>query len=325
MATSSSLVGGITIADRSTVIQGSSSIGLQYPVGIAVYENDDDECLIVNDSGKNEVIHLWHIHSNDKNVSVLISTWNGGDSLSSPSYLFLDTNSQNDLYVVDSSNNRIVLFSSMQTINPLPEVVAGETGVSGATLNRFVVPYGVTVDSQKNIYVSDHYNHRIMLWAENATSGILIAGTGSDGSGSMELRYPVGLFLDETNSLLYVADKDNHRIQRFNLTGIPPYNGTTVAGGNGNGVGSNQLYQPTDIWVSKKAEAIYIVDSSNHRIQLWSLGATSGITVVGDPNGNSGIDSTHLMTPTAFIINKNETRMYVTDVGNGRIQQFNLS
>lgn len=318
------MVGGITIADRNTVIEGSSTIGFEFPVGIAVYDTNGEESLIVIDSFENQIVNLWHIDSYDKNVSVLASNWTGDDGLSSPSYLFLDISNQNDLYVVDSANDRIVLFSSMQISDPLPEVVAGTSRVGGSTLDKFVIPYGVTVDSQKNVYVSDYYNNRIMLWAENATSGILIAGTGSAGSDSMSLQSPVGLFLDEANSLLYVADKDNHRIQLFNLTGSPPYNGTTIAGGNGNGASSDQLYQPMDVWVSKKNGAVYIADSSNHRIQCWSPGATSGVTIAGDPAGTSGVDATTLSSPNALTINKNETRLYISDTGNGRIQQFDL-
>ncbi len=304
------------------MIEGSSSIGLVYPWGITVYEDNDGESLIVIDTFKNEVIHLCNIDSSNKNVSVLASNWTGGDSLSYPSYVFLDTNNQNDLYVADSENQRVVLFSSMQIIDPPPQVVAGIKGVSGPELNRFVIPYGVAVDSQSNLYVADNYNHRIMLWALNASSGVMIAGTGTIGNDSMELNYPAGLFLDEYNSSLYVVDSQNHRIQLFILNGTPPYNGTTVAGGNGAGSGSDQLDKPLDVWVSSKSGAIYIADTNNGRIQSWSPGATSGDTIVGGRNDNP--DVTSLITPVGLTINKNETRLYVSDAGIPRITRFDL-
>ena len=314
-----------TIADRSTVIQGSSSIGLEYPLGLTAYDSNGGESLLVTDSIKNQIIHLQNIDSINKNISVLVQNWTGdGGSLTNPSYLFLDTNHENNLYVTDSANQRVVLFTSMQVNDPLPMVVAGMTGSGGSTSDKFVIPYGVVADSEQNLYVADHYNHRIMFWTKTASSGIMIAGTGIEGINSMELNYPMGLFLDEFNSLLYVADKGNHRVQVFHLTGIPPYNGSTVAGGNGAGSGNHQLYQPSAIWVSRKTGAVYITDSSNHRVQRWDAGATTGSTVAGDHNGISGFDQTRLSTPTGLTINQNETRMYVSDTGNGRIQWFDL-
>ncbi|CAF1665264.1 unnamed protein product, partial [Adineta ricciae] len=43
----------------------------------------------------------------------------------------------------------------------------------------------------------------------------IVAGTGSEGSTSTTLRNPRGIFLDENNSTLFVADCGNNRIQKF--------------------------------------------------------------------------------------------------------------
>lgn len=291
---------------------------------MTVYDGIDGPCLLVADSFKNEIIQLKNIDSSNRTASVLARNWTGDGSLNVPSYLFLDTSHGNNLYVTDSNHQRILLLTSMQLDDPPPIVVAGVTGAGGSTADKFVIPYGVTVDAAQNVYVADNYNHRIMRWASGAGSGVMIAGTGIEGADSMELNYPVGLFLDEINSLLYVADKGNHRVQVFNVTGTPPFNGSTVAGGNGVGSGSNQLNQPSDIWVSEKTGAVYIADSSNHRIQRWNPGATIGVTIAGDSHGNPGFDNTKLSSPSGLTINQNETRLYVSDMGNGRIQWFDL-
>jgi DNA-binding beta-propeller fold protein YncE len=106
-----------------------------------------------------------------------------------------------------------------------------------------------------------------MRWVPNATAGVIIAGKNTPGSDSMSLYGPRGIFLDQNNSLLYVADLSNNRIQVFHLNGTPSYDGTTVADGNGPGSGSHQLDGPCDIWVSSKTGAIYIADTFNNRIQ----------------------------------------------------------
>ncbi len=217
-----------------------------------------------------------------------------------------------------------MLFYSMQTINPSPKAIAGVTGSCGTTPNKLHGPKGIFLDSEKNLYVADTSNNRIMRWAPNATSGILIAGQNMTGNNSMSFNVPVGIFIDENNSLLYVADANNHRIQLFKLNGTPPYNGTTVAGGNGPGSGSHQLNHPRAVWVSSKTGAIYIADTSNNRIQRWNQGATTGVTIAGSPNGITGTDATSFNAPYNLILNSNETQMYVSDTGNNRIQRFDL-
>jgi DNA-binding beta-propeller fold protein YncE len=263
-------------------------------------------------------------NSNNPTVSSIIRNWIGGGSFYFPSFAFVDIENSDDLYVSEYGNCRVVLFSSMQINNPPPRVVAGINKTIGPYLNEMNGPRGIAVDKQKNLYIADSNNHRIMRWAPNATAGVIIAGTNTSGSDSMSLDGPNGIFLDQNNSLLYVADFVNCRIQVFHLNGTPPYNGTTVAGGNGPGSGNHQLNGPSDVWVSAKTGTIYIADMLNNRIQKWSKGATSGVTLAGSPYGNAGSDSTMLNSPTGLSINANETRMYVSDSYNGRVQRFDL-
>ncbi len=319
-----SVLSGTTIADQNTVIQGSLTVGLNFPFGVTMYGVVGNESLIIVDFNAQQVLDMKNVDSNDTTVSVLARNWTGGGQFYFPSYPHIDTQNANDLYVSEFEDCRVVLFSSMQIDNPLPKVVAGVTGSAGSAANQLYAPMGITLDGQKNLYVADYGNSRIMLWRPNATSGILIIGNGTYGSDSMSLNEPSGIFLDQDNSLLYVADANNHRIQVFHLTGSPPYNGTTVAGGNGVGSGSHQLNKPADVWISKKTGAIYIADQYNSRIQRWNTGASTGVTLAGSPTGSAGTDSTHLFFPYSLVINTDETRMYVSDTANQRIQRFDL-
>ena len=128
------------------------------------------------------------------------------------------------------------------------------------------------------------------------------------------------MFLDETNSFLYVADTDNHRVQRFLLGG----NGTgvTVAGGNGNGIAANQTYGPTGVYVSKKDGSIYVSERGSHRVQKWAPNATFGVTVAGRSDGTPGNGAFELNQPFTVLMNRNETWMYIADFGNNRVQRY---
>jgi sugar lactone lactonase YvrE len=232
-----------------------------------------------------------------------------------PTAIFVDESS--DMYVDDDYNCRVMLWRN----NSSSGVIVAGTGSCSNTADSFYYSAGLAVDSHKTIYVSDQNNDRVMKWEQNATSGTLIAGTSVAGNGSQELYRPYGLYLDELNSYLYIADAYNHRIQRYYLGATTDI--TTVAGGNGAGSGDNQLDTPYDVCVSKKTGAIYIADTNNHRIQRWSPGATSGVTIVGIA-GTSGTASTLLNTPVVVALSPNETFLYVSDLLNNRVQRFEL-
>lgn len=106
--------------------------------------------------------------------------------------------------------------------------------------NRLSFPTIVTTDSIGNVYIASLACHNVMKWAPNATNGIVIAGSplGLSGSNASFLTCPHGLALDEINGYLYVADRNNSRIQRFAINGSST--GVTVAGGNGAGAAPNQ-------------------------------------------------------------------------------------
>jgi hypothetical protein len=106
-------------------------------------------------------------------------------------------------------------------------------GTCGASLTLFGGSASFCMDSAGNFYIADNSNHRIIFWAANATSGVVIAGTtGVSGGDVLHLYYPEYVTLDETRGLLYVADTGNNRIVQYTLGSSV---GTVVAGGNGPG------------------------------------------------------------------------------------------
>jgi len=81
----------------------------------------------------------------------------------------LTLSSNGTIYVADTSNYRIMQFLPGE---PRGYVVAGGRG-SGVTLDKIGTSYGVDIDSQGNIYVSEYGNHRITKWSTPA-SGVIV-------------------------------------------------------------------------------------------------------------------------------------------------------
>ncbi|CAF1246816.1 unnamed protein product [Rotaria sordida] len=255
MCQTTSLQSGTTVAGFGNGTAGSSLTALNSPWGIAI---GIDGSLYVSDYGNNRVIKL---QEGSLIGAITVGTGiagNSADQINLPLELYVDSSS--NIYVVDNDNYRVMLWGKNATMGTM---VAG-TGTQGSTSNRFREPTGLSVDSIRNVYVSDFTTHRIMKWAPNATFGTMVAGTGILGNTSQQLNQPAGLYFDEFNSYLYIADVSNHRIQRYYLGGST--NITTVAGGNGLGIGNHQLNTPYGICVSKKTGDVYIADTYNHRI-----------------------------------------------------------
>jgi hypothetical protein len=75
------------------------------------------------------------------------------------------------MYILDTSNYRVLKWT---VGDPLGYVVAGGNG-AGSSLTQISTSYGMFVDSQLNIYISDSTNCRVTKWlSTNTTSGILV-------------------------------------------------------------------------------------------------------------------------------------------------------
>jgi hypothetical protein len=84
-------------------------------------------------------------------------------------------------------------------------------------------------------------------------------------------------------------------------------NGTTVAGGNGEGNGLHQLSKASGVCVINDL-TIYVADRDNNRIVEWKKGATVGHVVVGG-NGQ-GNQNDQLDGPRNVIVDKENDRVF---------------
>ena len=171
------------------------------------------------------------------------------------------------------------------------------------------------VDVNNTMYCSIGGTNQVMTKSLDDSTNTLsiVAGTGCYGAASDMLAYPGGIFVD-LNSSLYVADRNNHRVQYF---ANGNRNATTVAGNGASG--TITLNTPTDIALDGNGY-LFIVDTGNHRI--IALGPNGFRCAVGCTN-TSGSTSNHLTYPRSMSFDS-DGNMCVADTGNSRIQKFVL-
>jgi hypothetical protein len=176
--------------------------------------------------------------------------------------------------------------------------------------------HGLFVDINNTLYCSMTWNHRVVkasLDDKNATE-ITVAGTGSSGSKSNELKWPWGIFVD-TNFDLYVADAWNNRIQLFRPGEL---NGTTVAG---NGIPKTlTLNHPTDVILDANGY-LYIADDHNDRV-IRSNGVEFQCVIGCSGKRGSAPNELQYAYSIRFDSHGN---LYIADEFNNRIQKFTVA
>lgn len=191
------------------------------------------------------------------------SIGSSNNDLATPYGIARDPNS-GTLYIVDQSNHRVMSYPCGATSGT---VVAGGNGPGLAT-NQLDLPVGVFFHAPSNsLFIANANNNNIVQWVIGASTGTVVAGSpsGMPGNSSILLDYPVGVTLDSFGNM-YVADRNNHRIQFF-LAGQSI--ATTIAGvTNSSGVSAIQLNMPCAVALDAQFN-LYVADTYNHRIQKF--------------------------------------------------------
>jgi len=129
------------------------------------------------------------------------------------------------VYIVDAGDSTVRKFSPkgellLQLGVPFATSETGYRDNDYRTIDRsglpFNAPTGVAIGPDNDIFVSDGYgNASIHRFTE---AGELRFSWGGAGRGPGEFRTPHGVFVDQA-STVYIADRENDRIQRFTADG----------------------------------------------------------------------------------------------------------
>ena len=182
-----------------------------------------------------------------------------------------------NVYVADQLNMTIRKITPDGVVTTLAGL-AGTSGAVDGTGNtaRFYSPAGVAVDNLENVYVADQGNHTIRKITPTGvvTTVAGLAGTVGSANGlasAARFTLPSGVAVDITG-VVYVADSGDSTIRRITADGQV----TTLAGLAGmrnyaDGLGSAAIfYGPQGVAVDSAGTAVYVADTGNNRIQVFS-------------------------------------------------------
>ena len=112
------------------------------------------------------------------------------------------------VYVVDMGNHRVQKFDT--STNFLPQLLV-KWGTKGQEPGQFWNPWGITVDRDGFVYVTDTGNHRVQKFDRD---GNFETQWGGFGGARGQFNFPYGLAVDRRGAI-FVLDSSNFRVQQF--------------------------------------------------------------------------------------------------------------
>ena len=219
-------------------------------------------------------------------------------------YVTMAVSPEGDLFVPDSHNNRVLRYEDPYETDQVADEVWGQTDFSGIVCNQGMSAptnetlcfhshsnrlmlnrygNGVELDSDGNLWVVDGGNNRVLRFPFDPASGEiekaadLVLGqpnfhVASPGDTLYKFHAPSAVQFDSAG-VLYVADTFNNRILYF----TPPFR----SGMGADGTFGSRFHRPTSLELDPNGHGLWVNDSGNFMIELWSLATTTVTRVLG--------------------------------------------
>ncbi|MEM7252314.1 MAG: hypothetical protein AAF493_12925 [Pseudomonadota bacterium] len=177
---------------------------------------------------------------------------------------------QTKLYVADYLNHAV---RSISLADGRVTTVAGngEKGFADGTGTnaRFSQPYNIVLDETGVFYIPDQKNHAVRMMTETGTV-TTVAGSGLKGhqdgdSADAKFNNPTGVAARA--GVVYVTDRNNHRIRRIAQGRVVTVAGTGTDGGRNGGDKKAEFSKPLDLIFDIKSGAVIISEDTGHRLR----------------------------------------------------------
>ena len=224
------------------------------------------------------------VYSGECELSVLV---NGGHVRGSPFAVHLDAPilQNGHWFMTRSATSLGAIKGSLQ----FPQQPGGLWGVAVSPVNGSVF---VCDKANSQIHVFDVARKHVMTFGER-------------GKGEGQLNFPLGIDVS-ANGQVFVANQ-------WNCVSVFTEDGTFIRT-----IGQGKLWYPSDVLVHSSG-LVYVADSANHRIAVFSLEGEL-VRTFGSEGGGKG----EFKYPSGVAVSPDDHHLYVSDEDNHRVQVFTL-
>lgn len=251
--------------------------------------------------------------------------------------------SSGDLWVADSTNNRILEFTPPFHTGMNASLVLGQsiflTRGSGTTATNLTHPTGLAFNGTGDLVVADTVNNRVLVFDPPFKTGMsasLVIGQNTfTASGAATTSTNLSAPRDVTvgpSGAIWVADSGNNRVLEF----VPPFSSGMraheVVGQNSSTSRSTgaawQLNDPVGLTFDTLGN-LWVADIGNNEVIEWYVPPTvtngTPMVVLGQSVvtgiGRSGTTAVNLSSPTLPAVDR-AGDMWVVDSGNSRVVEY---
>ena len=284
--------GGVTVAGGHG--KGNETNQLKYPYSLCV---DDEDTVIVADWGNHRIVEWKRGATSGTVLAGGKGQGDRPDQLNTPTDVIFDKETDS-LIICEQQNRRVTRWPRRKGPR------------SGETILDKIECYGLAMDNEGSLYVTDIAKHEVRRYGRGETSGIVVAGGNGRGAGFHQLAVPTYVCVDREHAV-YVSDRDNDRVMKW-VKGAEE--GIVVAGGRSRGKDLTQLSRPHGVRIDA-ARNVYVADRDNGRVMRWGRGASQGTVVV------AGIQVSIFSGPIGLSFDP-QGHLYVAEQYDSRVQRF---
>ena len=252
-------------------------------------------------------------------------------------------NASGDVYVTDSNvtgttvNDQLAKYSADGTFL---DMIAGSGSATSVAVGKVYDPVGVAIAPNGDVFVLERYKSAVSVTRVQRfdSLGNYVTSWGTYGTGNGQFVDPQGIAVDSLGNV-YVADTGNDRIQEFDAAGNLLTQWTTL-NPTGVAVDSSDVNYPSDVIYVVGNSNIYRFNTSGALLTSWALAGAVGVAV--DATANIWVTTTGnvikkydnlgttllgtygsgvLLSPRSIAVAPGG-KVYVADIGHGRIQRF---
>lgn len=311
---------------------------------------DSSHDLWVADAGGDRVLEYKTPLSTDEAASLVIGQSNFTGLGSATTSTGLDTpnglafDSSGNLWVTDSSNNRVLEYKAPFTTGEAASLVlgqpdfttSGDTVTNSSSLNS---PYGLAFDPSGNLWVADLLNGRVLEYKapfSNHEAASLVIGEPSFTAANDEvskagLNAPNSVAFDSSGNL-WVAD--GHRVLEY-AAPFSTHEAASMVIGQNNYVNSSTVTTPTGMngpsgIAFDSSGNLWVSDRLNNRVLSYPKPFSTfeaASVVIGQPNFTSSAmppvtepTATSLSQPSGLAFDSGN--LWVVDGNEGRVLEY---
>ena len=170
--------------------RGDATNQLSYPRGLEI--DDDNQSSVIADLANDRIVE-WKM--GEKNGKVIAGGGGKGNrlnQLNGPIDVLIDKET-NSLLIADIENRRVLRWPRRQGTTQ-GEVIVDNIGYC----------WGLAMDHQRYLYVSDTKKHEIRRYTLGDKNGIVVAGGNGGGNRMNQLYVPTYLFVNEEQAVVCV-------------------------------------------------------------------------------------------------------------------------